>query len=146
MITMMLRFAIVAVTEKVGMVRPANITIAMTLSVVTGLMLITVDCANVIKEEVQIMSFGDLLAISSCIYRIARKEHKCCECQLIIAPGDKYQIVKGCWEGKWEQYKTCSPCADLREEILKGCWDKEWPPFGDLGEWAREYGFEFPVK
>jgi len=68
-------------------------------------------------------------------WKKAKKVHKCCECGLPIMPGETYQLFKGCYEGKWERYKTCRECNDLRHELES---DGEMPPFGHLAEWASE--------
>jgi len=91
------------------------------------------------------MGDTDLPSVFSDTVRKARREHKCCECQGIIKPGEKYHIFKGCWEGKWDEFKTCLDCIEVRDEIRSLYRDDEGPPFGDLGEWARESGITFPV-
>ena len=45
---------------------------------------------------------------------IASKNHTCCECRNTIKCGERYQYIKGLWDGTWAAYKTCEPCADLR--------------------------------
>jgi len=78
--------------------------------------------------------------------RKARQEHKCCECQRVINVGEKYHLFKGCWEGKWSNFKTCMDCQDLREEIAGLYRGDEWPPFGNLAEWVHEAGMEFSIQ
>lgn len=86
------------------------------------------------------MSDGDLPSVFRTETRKARKIHVCYECRKKIQPGEQYLVFTGCWEGKWEEYKTCQDCADLREELSdRGT----MAPFGDLGEWAYEAGIEF---
>ena len=62
----------------------------------------------------------------------ARVEHYCCECGDTIQPGSKYQRIKGVWDGKWETFKTCTPCATVRSDYF--C---SWT-FGELGEMVWE--------
>ena len=50
----------------------------------------------------------------------ARTEHECCECGCTIQPGDTYEHVRGCWDGSWSTFKTCIPCADLRDRLADG--------------------------
>ena len=50
--------------------------------------------------------------------RVARKRHVCCECRGEIAPGRKYQYVRGMWDGHWSTYRTCAPCAQIREDFM----------------------------
>lgn len=73
-------------------------------------------------------------------YPTARKEHKCYECGATIRVNEKYHFAKGCWDGKWEQFKTCLICNDLRYDLKND--DGMLPPFGDLGEWAAEDGMD----
>lgn len=44
----------------------------------------------------------------------ARKQHKCGECYSLIEPGQKYQLVSGCWDGRMDSCKTCMPCLEAR--------------------------------
>ena len=63
---------------------------------------------------------------------IASKNHTCCECRNTIKCGERYQYIKGLWDGTWAAYKTCEPCADLRYSL-----EKVWRV--PLGELRREY-------
>jgi len=47
----------------------------------------------------------------------ARKSHRCCECRGTISPGECYQVFNGCWDGRWDVFKTCEDCNKLRIEI-----------------------------
>lgn len=68
-----------------------------------------------------------------------------CECGRTITPGERYEIYRGIWEGKAGRYKTCVPCMELRREIVsQHSQYHEAPAFGELGEWAREEGYEWP--
>ena len=78
-------------------------------------------------------------------YRNAHKDHKCCECHRIIKAGERYHFAKGCWEGKWYEFKTCEECDELRHE-LEDTYSGELAPFGYLREWAQGSDVEFPVK
>ena len=46
----------------------------------------------------------------------ARKTHICCECESEIIKGERYELIKGVWEGVFATFKTCSFCASLREK------------------------------
>ena len=48
---------------------------------------------------------------------VARKQHKCIECAGVIEPGERYERVKGLWEGKWSSTATCFPCMHMRETL-----------------------------
>lgn len=75
--------------------------------------------------------------------RTARKEHYCCECGETIAKEVKYEHVKGCWDGSWNEFRTCSVCVAIRKDFTASgcgfvhgglwemlhdvyCWDTEW--------------------
>lgn len=70
--------------------------------------------------------------------RVARKEHKCCECGVVIGRGEKYEHVTGVWDGDIASFKTCSHCRELREKVVQheramDCDGEEAiPPFGEL--------------
>lgn len=71
----------------------------------------------------------------------ARKAAKCCECGTPIAAGDRYQRSEGLWDGAFSTYKTCAPCAELRDAMMKAASAQdccEGPAFGDLMNWATE--------
>lgn len=87
---------------------------------------------------------GDAPSVYSCEIRKAQKEHKCCECQRIITIGSRYQMFKGIWDGKADRFKTCMPCANLRDDMAKHDYRGEAPAFGELGEYAQEADMEFP--
>jgi hypothetical protein len=72
--------------------------------------------------------------------RKAHRQHKCCECQGIIKMGENYHLDKGCWDGKWAEFKTCMECDDLRHEPHSLYRDDEGPAYGELREWANEAG------
>lgn len=81
---------------------------------------------------------SELPSIFSDRVRTARRAQKCCECHQSIAPGDKYLLSKGCWEGRWDEFKTCLGCDSLRAEMRLDYYDDEMPVFGELIERARE--------
>lgn len=57
----------------------------------------------------------------------SRKPHKCCECHGTIRKGEEYELSKGCWDGRWDAFKTCNDCVHLR------CTLDDCVPFGELG-------------
>ena len=87
---------------------------------------------------------GDLPSISESTMRKARKEHICCECRRVIHPKERYQEIKGCWSGEWATYKTCEPCADLRDLLERDLYADENIAFGYLEEAAGEAEMQFP--
>lgn len=73
----------------------------------------------------------------------ARKQHKCCECAGIIQPGETYELYKGIWDGKADQYKTCADCVELRTELQGE--DKEFL-FGGLWETCDYAGRSYMLR
>ncbi len=71
--------------------------------------------------------------------RIARKPHRCVECQKVIAQGDAHRWAKGLWDGTWGEHRWCLECEALREEARRyDVLDDEQPAFGYLLEWIEE--------
>jgi hypothetical protein len=48
----------------------------------------------------------------------ARKQHKCCECNRTIEPGERYSNESGKWEGEFRIYKTCPDCLSIRDKMF----------------------------
>lgn len=48
----------------------------------------------------------------------ARKEHVCYECCKTIQKSEKYEHVRGMWDGSFSTYKTCIDCLSLRKEFF----------------------------
>jgi hypothetical protein len=57
---------------------------------------------------------------------IASKQHKCDECARAIQPGERYEYVVGKWDGRFDRFKTCARCLDLKEYVMATvpclCW------------------------
>jgi hypothetical protein len=70
--------------------------------------------------------------------RIARKEHKCCECGLSILPGDKYKFESFMVDSV-ESCKTCLPCCAVSSWLTSEYDDCCINP-GDLFNEAVEQG------
>jgi len=66
--------------------------------------------------------------------RKARKPHKCTECRRVISHGETYLHEKGLWEGRWETYKTCAECLEIRNEFFCDGW-----LYGEVMTDFREY-------
>jgi len=69
--------------------------------------------------------------------RQALKTHRCVECLGDIQPSEKYEIFNGCWDGSWDEYKTCLPCVELRLSL--GELDSP-PDFGGLFGYVLDDG------
>ena len=71
----------------------------------------------------------------------SRKERRCVECGGRIPVGDQYQSAAGLWDGRFDRFVTCMPCAELREQAAEDaghdCCDR--PCFGELREYIS-YG------
>lgn len=48
-------------------------------------------------------------------FPVARKEHKCSECNKVIQRGEKYERVVGKYDGDIEAFKTCLVCAEIAD-------------------------------
>jgi len=66
-------------------------------------------------------------------YPRARKEHRCSECGVVIERREKYCRSSGLWDGRFETYKTCMVCDDIRQTLFCG------GVFGDMLADVREY-------
>lgn len=62
----------------------------------------------------------------------ARKDYKCCECRCGIKKGQAYQNCAGKWDGDFLSFKTCIPCADLREKLMDMLDYDDEMPYGAL--------------
>ncbi len=66
---------------------------------------------------------------------IARKEHKCCECDAPILKGEKHLCVNVCWEYRPERYRQHILCAEACMLVRdSGMNDDECLYFGGLSE------------
>jgi hypothetical protein len=61
--------------------------------------------------------------------RRARKDHDCCECREPIRKGDEHEVVTGCWDGRWDEFRTCLLCVRIREDFFPWGWN-----YGNLAE------------
>lgn len=67
-------------------------------------------------------------------YVIARKAHKCCECQDTIEPGDLHQVIAYKCEGDFGVERTCLFCVDERARLAEA--HPDYPPvIGELACW-----------
>ena len=63
-------------------------------------------------------STDDLVTLLDCRRPRARVCHTCCECGETIRPGTKYEVDATVFEGRFTQYTTCIPCANVRAGML----------------------------
>lgn len=73
------------------------------------------------------------------LMRTAAKVHKCTECGRDIVPGEKYENVKGKWDGFFDTFKTCVDCLSVRDAFFcdgyayGGIWEELWVHFDYIG-------------
>lgn len=81
-------------------------------------------------------------------WRMARREHVCCECQLPIDIGSRYQYVSGIWDHMPSSYKTCARCVEARDWLSGRLTSGDnCVAFGrlveSLVEEANQYGWQY---
>jgi len=77
---------------------------------------------------------------------VARKPHKCCECDAPILPGEKYLQVNCAWDGEPYVYRQHLLCAEACELVRdSGMNDGECVYYGGLWEfWSESRGKWWP--
>lgn len=73
--------------------------------------------------------------------RIARKDHRCCECYGTIKAGVRYMYSSGVWDGQGSSFKTCLRCDAVRTDgsVLAGLVEFDCgPPMGGLAQWLLD--------
>jgi hypothetical protein len=94
-----------------------------------------------IEQEFPMCFDGEPAAVFEAVDRIARSEKRCCECGVIIGRGEQYRDNRGMWDGEWQNFPQCMPCAEIVERIVQyeiemGCIEGVSPPFGEaLSAW-----------
>lgn len=63
--------------------------------------------------------------------RKARKQHKCCECETVINPGDTYADIFGVWDDA-DSFKQCQKCNELGSKLSQD--NKCGYPLGQLNQ------------
>lgn len=76
----------------------------------------------------------EIAKVYSAVERVARKQHKCCECGVPINKGETYLVCSGIWSFGAESHKQHLICAEACEWIRDAS-DGECIPFGYLLEW-----------
>lgn len=72
----------------------------------------TCSCEIFVDNDYEGPSFHTVKMIKS------RKKHKCCECKRTIEKGEEYEKTSGMWDGRFDEFKTCSDCISLRKEFF----------------------------
>src|SRR5690554_6021028 len=85
---------------------------------------------------------NEMVEVLSDTKPVARKVHRCGECQREIQPGEQYEKIVGIFEGQMDTYKTCLHCVAVREWLSQVCGGWLYGMVGeDLLEHYREgYG------
>jgi len=50
--------------------------------------------------------------------RVAKKQHRCCECRRTIEIGEQYENFAGKWDAEFWCFKTCSDCLSIRKSFF----------------------------
>jgi len=64
---------------------------------------------------------------------VARKQYRCCECNITIGVGQKHWRAKGTSDGGWWSTRTCDSCFHVRKSLVRGsfCYGELWSMVGD---------------
>jgi len=71
--------------------------------------------------------------------RVAVKAHRCHECYRQISIGERYQHVKGRWDGVFSTHKTCAHCVVAQQLLRTECGGAE---FSTLQEEMLEHAVQ----
>jgi hypothetical protein len=74
---------------------------------------------------------------------VARKEHRCCECDAPILKGEKHVVATGKWHGEISTFRQHLLCADACRFIRDKLQDGECICFGGLREWHVESRWDY---
>jgi hypothetical protein len=66
-----------------------------------------------------------------------RKPFRCHECNREVETGELYQYDRGKFDGDFYDFKTCLPCAEIRDAFDEG------GATGELWEEMSDHGFEY---
>lgn len=69
---------------------------------------------------------------------VARKEHRCCECQAPIQKGERHTVCSGKWDGEVSSYRQHTLCA-LACEFFRDHFAEECLSMGELKDYYREW-------
>ena len=64
--------------------------------------------------------YGDCVVLHE-RHQVARKPHKCHECNRVINIGERYMVERTVYEGEASTHKTCYDCKEKREWLSKEC-------------------------
>lgn len=84
------------------------------------------------------VDFDETYDVGEAKLRKARKVWKCCECGDDIESGDLYEDFRGCYDGAWDQYRTCARCVNVRTDYFHG-----WLYTGMVEAFIDAHGFDY---
>jgi len=88
------------------------------------------------------VDYGDFPEFFREEFPTAKKQYKCCECNEIIKPGQKYHKAVGKWDGVLTTYRTCWSCHTIRRDYCPDGY-----AFGELAEIIEAcLGFNYRKK
>lgn len=75
--------------------------------------------------------------------RIARKDHRCFECNRIIVKGERYHYATGLMEDRWDVYKLCAHCDAASKWLMVVCGGYLYGGIGEelLEHWEEDTTF-----
>lgn len=90
----------------------------------------------------EIDGYGEACEFTTTTYPIAKKEHKCDECKRTIKRKEKYQHIKGMFEGDFFTHKVCSDCQSVIKTFFCGwsqgsVWDDLYTYFYDESDYIN---------
>ena len=53
---------------------------------------------------------------------VAAKNHRCCECDEVIAKGVKHELYKAMFDYTWSSFRTCLSCVEIRDHFACDGW------------------------
>ena len=72
--------------------------------------------------------------------RVARKQHRCCECHAPILVGEKHFFATGKWDGELSSHRQHLLCMEACVFIRDNLNDWECLAFGELFDWWWDCG------
>jgi len=85
----------------------------------------------------------EVSAVWAVTQRRARKAWRCYECDTTIDPGQPYDHIASLYDGRWDTYRVCAPCAAAHKALTDACrlYDiSTYPvPLGDLHNALTEH-------
>lgn len=72
---------------------------------------------------------------------VARKAHRCCECDALIVKGEKHFSCTGKWEGGISTFRQHTLCMEACMYVRDKLNDGDCVGFGSLREWISDCDF-----